>query len=228
MSAHNESCTDGEFIELWRLHCSVSRVAKELGIAESNVRCRRRTLEKKYAITLDTRDLLQRPAYNQMRVTDDRVEVKLNITDGVILVSGDQHYYPGIVPVMHKAYVYLSKKLKPFAQIWNGDALDLPTASRHATIGWEHRPTIEQEINCAKEMSKQILDASPNSKRVWNLGNHDMRFSTRLAHVAPEYAKVHGVQLKDHFPEWTPAWFVTVNEGTPSHTEIRHREKGGI
>ena len=56
------------------------------------------------------------------------------------------------------------------------------------------------------------------------MGNHDSRFETRLAAVAPEYAEVHGVHLKDHFPNWEPCWAAFVN----NHTVIKHRFKSGI
>lgn len=220
-------CTDEKFIEVWNKHHSHTKVSEEIGLAVRNVVNRRATIQKKYGIVLPIFD--KRPSYDQsMLVTADRVEVKLTLQNGIILAAGDQHYFPGVVPVMHRAYVYLSKKLKPFAQIWNGDALDFPSISRFSSIGWEKNPTVAEELETVRDRSGEIVKASPNSKRVWNLGNHDMRFETRLAAIASEYRDVKGIHLKDHFPEWTPAWFVTVNEGTPGHTEIRHREKGGV
>lgn len=221
--------TDEEFIKIWRECGSCDRVAKAAGMSRQNAASRRRRIEKKHGIRLLTIDSLQRPSVHQsMLVTADRVEVKIKLTDGVILVAGDQHYWPGIVPVMHRAFCYLSKKIKPYAQIWNGDAFDGAGISRHPSIGWENKPTVKEELETVKERSSEVMAASPNSKRVWTAGNHDLRFESRIAAMAPEYRDVEGIHLKDHFPEWTPAWFVTVNEATPSHTEIRHREKGGV
>jgi len=165
---------------------------------------------------------------SQMLISDDRVEVKLEIENGVVLVAGDQHYWPGTVPTMHRAFVHLSRKMKPYAQIWNGDAFDGASISRHASIGWESKPTVKQELESVRDRSDEIMKASPGSKRIWCPGNHCLRFETRLAEVANEYRDINGIHLKDHFPEWTPAWFVTINEGQDSHTEIRHREKGGV
>jgi len=222
-------CSDKEFIDVWNKNKSTRLVAKELGISEANVRSRRRRLEKRYDITLITVDYMNRKAYDQsMLITDDRVEVKLNIKNGVILVAGDQHYWPGNIPVMHRAYVHLSKKLKPFAQIWNGDAFDGSSVSRFPSIGWENKPSVKAELEAVADRTEEIIDASPNSKRIWCAGNHDLRFETRLASVASEYKDVHGIHLKDHLPQWVPAWFVTINEGKESHTEIRHRENGGL
>jgi hypothetical protein len=222
------TCSDEKFVETWeRLH-SASAVAREIGVSERNVHSRRRLLQTKghKLLTVDER----RPTYDQshMLITADRVEVKLTIANGVVIAAGDQHYWPGTVPVMHRAYVELSKRLKPYAQIWNGDAFDGASVSRHASIGWESKPTVKQELDVVNERSTEIRNAAPYAKRIWNLGNHDMRFETRIAADAPQYADVQGVHLKDHFPEWVPAWFCTINEGTPAHTEIRHREKGGI
>jgi hypothetical protein len=56
------------------------------------------------------------------------------------------------------------------------------------------------------------------------MGNHDSRFSTRLATVAPEFARVHGTHLKDHFPAWRPAWSTWIN----GNVVVKHRFKGGM
>lgn len=221
--------TDQQFINVWDKFKSTTEVAKDLKISEANVRARRRRIEKKYMITLPTFDILHRKIYDQtMLITADRVEVKLQIKDGIILVAGDQHYWPESIPVMHKAFVYLAKKIKPFAIIWNGDAFDGSSISRFPSIGWESKPSVAEEIEAVQDRSREILKASPNSKRVWTAGNHDLRMESRIAANLPELRNLKGVHLKDHIPEWTPAWFVTVNEGKQSHTEIRHRESGGV
>jgi hypothetical protein len=217
------ACTEEEFVNIWSRLQSASLVAKELGINERPVHARRRAMEAK-GWTFKVTDR-RKPA---MLITDDRVEVKLTLHDGVIIVSGDQHFHPGNIPTMHKAYCYLAKKLQPYALIWNGDAFDGASISRHPSIGWENKPSVRQELECVKDRSAEVIKACPNAKRIWSLGNHDARMETRLATVAHEYRDVHGMHLKDHIPEWTPAWFVTVNEGTESWTEIRHREKGGL
>lgn len=213
------ACSDDEFISTWKQHRSPVEIAEVLGVSERNVHSRRRSIEKRHGILLHV--------MSSMRVTADRVEVKLEIENGTVIVAGDQHYWPGVVPTMHRAYVYLSKKLKPYAQVWNGDAFDGASISRHPSIGWEHKPTVQQELETVSERSMEIMNASKGSKRLWCPGNHCLRFESRLAAVAPEYRGVKGIHLKDFFPEWTPAWFVTINEGSSSHTEIRHREKGG-
>lgn len=150
--------------------------------------------------------------------------INLGIQDGHILVGSDSHYWPGIVSTAHRAFVEFAREYKPKVIIKNGDETDFPSLSRHAPIGWESRPKPADEIDACKDMLSEIEKASPKSRRIWPCGNHDGRFETRLATLAPEYAKVHGVHLKDHFPNWEPCWAAFLNKDTV----IKHRIKGGI
>ena len=149
---------------------------------------------------------------------------ELQIKAGVVLVASDAHYWPGEPSLMHRALVKFCKNLKPAAIIFNGDVIDAPTVSRHPAIGWETRPKLADEIEAAKDRLHEIVLAAYKAEKIWNLGNHDLRFETRLASVAPEYAKIHGVHLKDHFPLWRPAWSTFIND----QVVIKHRFKGGI
>jgi metallophosphoesterase superfamily enzyme len=180
---------------------------------------RRRRLEAKHGITLEARkpakhwDLEEHPSIHN-----------LAIQDGVVLVASDCHYWPGIVTPAHLAFVQFAKELKPAAIILNGDVLDGARISRHPPIGWENRPNLIQELEVCQQRLWEISEASPNSAKIWNLGNHDGRFETKLASVAPEFARVQGVHLKDHFPMWKPAWSTWIND----EVVVKHRYKGGI
>lgn len=219
-------CSEHEFIAIWGQHGSAAGVAHALGISERNAHARRRSIERRNGIRLLSGD--KRSPDRELMITHDRVEVKISLQSGVVIAGGDFHFRPGAVPVMHRAMCYLAGQLKPYATVWNGDVADFPQISRFPSIGWEDYPTVAKEIETIGDRSKELMDAAPGAKRVWTAGNHDLRFETRLANAASEYRDVKGIHLKDHFQEWTPAWFVTVNGGTDSHTEIRHREKGGI
>ena len=222
----NPVCSDEQFIDLWKRLKSGVAVSKALGINERAVLARRRAVETRHGLVLTAND--SRSPTPSMTITADRVEVKLEIENGIVLISGDLHFSPGIVPVMHRAMCHLAKKLKPYAIVWNGDVADFPQISRFPSIGWESYPTLAKELETISDRSHEVMQAAPAAKRIWTAGNHDLRFETRLANVASEYRDIKGIHLKDHFPEWTPAWFCTVNGGTNSHTEIRHREKGGV
>jgi hypothetical protein len=97
--------------------------------------------------------------------------------------------------------------------------------SRHPPIGHAKLPNIADEIECAQEQLHQIeLNTARSCKLIWALGNHDSRFETRLATVAPEFAKLHGHSLKHHFPAWNACWRCDIN----SDVVVKHRWKGGV
>lgn len=164
---------------------------------------------------LERRRQVERPWVNAPVETGARIE--LAITDGEVLVGSDAHFVPGPATTAWRSFCSMAGAVDHV--VLNGDVIDASTVSRFPRIGWERRPKLSQEIKVAQERLAEI--ACPN--KYWTLGNHDMRFETRLAAVAPEYAGVHGVHLKDHFPEWTPAWAIHIN----NDVVIKHRWKGG-
>jgi hypothetical protein len=101
---------------------------------------------------------------------------------------------------------------------------DFANISRFPPIGWENRPSVKQELEACQDRLEEIEKAAIGAEFVWTLGNHDGRFETRLASIAPEFAKVHGVHLKDHFPRWSPAWACWIND----EVVVKHRFKNGI
>ena len=77
--------SDAEFIRLWRESMSSTRMAAATGISQQSISKRRRNIEKKHDIALPTVDDRNRKMYaNSMLVSEDRVEVKLELRDGVI------------------------------------------------------------------------------------------------------------------------------------------------
>ena len=143
-----------------------------------------------------------------------------------MIVASDAHYWPGKPSTAHRALVSYVESWQPNLLVMNGDVIDASTISRHPPIGWEDHPTISDEMQVAQERLFQLEEASRGSRRIWTLGNHDARFETRLATVAPEYKHIRGVHLKDHFPTWEPAWMVEV--GGKGGAIIKHRFKGGV
>lgn len=219
------ACPQDEFIALFETH-GPRETAKRLGIGERQVYDRRVKLEKHIGRQITAPD---RPGVNlrtRFAIEHPQRHV-LEVADGIVLVGSDGHYWPGIVSPAHRAFVHFAKKLKPKAIIVNGDALDASTISRFSPIGWEKRPDLVDEVEASQERHAEIERAAPNAEKVWTLGNHDGRFETRLATVAPEFAKLHGVHLKDHFPYWHPCWACWINpEGET--VVVKHRYKAGI
>lgn len=215
------ACSEDEFIRLWDKHRSPKLVAGVLKISERNVLARRRSIESRRGIRLDS-SMSREPIHHE--IINHPSIINLDIRNGTVLVASDCHYWPGIITTAHTVFVQMCKELKPAAVIMNGDVLDGASVSRHPPIGWEQRPTLIQEIECCQQRLSEIEKAAPNAQKIWNLGNHDARFETRLASNAHEYAKVQGVHLKDHFSMWRPAWSTWINDAVV----IKHRFKGGI
>lgn len=156
--------------------------------------------------------------------TDYPQRQHVEITNGVAIIAGDFHYWPDQVTVIHRAIIKMIHELTPQLVVLNGDVVDMAAASRHPPIGWEHQPTVQDEIEAAQERLAEFLKAmTKKTRKTWNLGNHDARFETRLAAVAPQYAKVAGIHLADHFPEWGRAWSTWIN----GEVVTKHRWKGG-
>lgn len=148
----------------------------------------------------------------------------LTVKDGIVIVAGDAHYWPGDVPLMHRALVKFIKDLRPKAIVMNGDICDFASISRHPVVNWEKQPTVQEEIEVCQDRLSEIERAAGRIPKIWPLGNHDARFSIFLARQAPEFGKVAGTRLADHFPLWEPCWSACIN----SNTIIKHRLKGGL
>jgi hypothetical protein len=213
------SCTDDDFIRLLK-EKGPAATAKHLGVTQRGVYARRRSLEDRggSAIAVGGRGHTRTEIEHPHRV-------ELSVQDGVVLVGSDGHYWPGPASTAHRAFVRFCKELSPSVVVMNGDVFDGATVSRHPPIGWENRPSLVDEIEACRDRLHEVeLAVSRRTRMVWTLGNHDARFETRLATIAPEYAKLKGVHLKDHFgSSWEPCWSAWIND-----TVIKHRFKGGI
>lgn len=201
--------------------------ARRLGMSAATLAARRRRIEAR------TGRAIVPPDKRTNRVKVDHPErVHLSVKTGVVLVGSDAHFWPGDDSPAFRGFVKFVKEMRPVAVIMNGDAFDGASISRHPPIGWAEQPTVQQEIEACQEALSRIEKAKPvKCKLIWSLGNHDARFETRIATVAPEYAKVHGAALQDHFPAWEPCWSTWINFNTADQNSgvvVKHRFKGGI
>lgn len=134
--------------------------------------------------------------------TRQGARVHLEVENGTVVVASDAHYWPGDSTTAHRGLLTMCQLRNPQVVIMNGDAFDGSRISRHGMIGWERKPSVFSELQAVSERMAEIkLNTSMGTKLVWTLGNHDMRFETRLAAVAPEYEGIQGFHLKDHFPD---------------------------
>ena len=151
--------------------------------------------------------------------------VHFPIQDGVVLIGGDLHAWPGADYPAYEYFVTAAAKLKPKLIILNGDVIHGAKISKHARIGWEKQPLVIEELEEATILLAMLEAAAPRAEKIWTLGNHDARFETRIANQLPEYERVPGLHLKDHFPKWKPAWAVHI--GGPEGLIVKHRLLGG-
>lgn len=216
-------CSDADFIRLFEKY-GPQETASRLGVTKRAVFFRRSTLEGNYKRQITSpagpADVHKLTRHN----VEHAARLHFDCLDGVVLVGSDAHIWPGPKTTAMRAFIKFARELKPRVLCLNGDVLDFPKISRHPPIGWEDHPTVAQEIEAAQSILADIEDAVPKSTKLsWTLGNHDGRFETRLATVAPEYARLHGFHLKDYFPAWSACWSTWIN----GEVVIKHRWKGG-
>jgi hypothetical protein len=219
MPRGNPKVSDADFLKLF-VEIGPAELARRSGTQESNIMKRRRRLEIKY------RTRLTPPTPGATPIPQNHPErVRYEVEDGVVLVGSDPHFWPGDNTPAWRAFVRFAKDLSPKIIVMNGDAFDGASVSRHPPIGWTSIPTVQQEIEICQERLHEIELAKPGGcKLAWPIGNHDLRYETKIATAAPQFAKVHGTSLRDHFPAWEPCWSVWINE----KVVIKHRWKGGV
>jgi hypothetical protein len=210
------ACSNEKFVELFETY-GASGMSKLLKMHVRTIYGRRAHIENLLGRKIISPKREEPPAEVPGRLQFD-------IETGVILIGSDAHFWPGETSTSFKAFLKFCKEFKPAAVIMNGDILDGASISRHPPIGWEHRPTLQQEIETCQDRLGEITKAAGKARRFWPLGNHDSRMESRIASVAPEFAKVHGVHLSDHFADWEGCWSVFVND----NVVVKHRFKGGM
>ncbi len=213
--------TDADFIRLFD-ELGPRKLADKIGSAAQGIFKRRRNIERKHNIVLSGPQPLE-----HFQAQSIPVRLHLAVNNGIVLVGSDLHAWPGKPSTAFRAFVSFIKELQPKAVILNGDVIDGASVSRHPPLGWEKLPSLIEEIEAAQERLHEIeVVARKNTALIWPAGNHDARFSVRLATVAPEYAKLHGTHLKDHFgPRWQPCWSIWINDG---EVVVKHRARGGV
>lgn len=204
------------------------RAAALLGLDPRGLKRRRRGIEQRENAPIVPPDQ-QKGGASFFQYEQHAGRVSREVHNGTVIIGGDNHYEPGLVPVMHRALVFMCKELKPAGVIMNGDVCDFSRLGKYPAIGWEERDKVVDEIEAAKDRLSEIEKATFRAWKDWPLGNHDARFNTALANdpKGKEYARIHGTSLKDHFPLWTPCWAVWLNQGTPAFTIAQHRNRGG-
>jgi hypothetical protein len=213
--------TDEQFIAKWDQFKSAQLMADDVGHDVRAVQARRRAIESRHKIKLASFD--RRPHYKYIDVRTDNARLPLTVQDGTVIVFSDAHFWPGVRTSAFKGLLYFIEMLKPQAVICNGDAFDGASISRHPRIGWDKKPSVIEEIKACQDRLGEIESAASGAKLIWPMGNHCARFETFLAANAPQFEKVAGFKLKDHFPAWAPCWSTWIND----EVVVKHRARGG-
>jgi predicted phosphodiesterase len=232
--------TDQQFADKWKEFPSPTLMANEIKMSPRAVQNRRRSVEIRLGVKLETLvDLRAEHNKNQKELriarlkeqNENRIEqAPISVRRGTaldkgrIIVFSDAHFYPDHTTTAFKALLKFIEYFKPQIIINNGDSFDGGSISRFPRIGWDKKPTVQEELEANKFFLGEIEKIRPAGCRLIHcLGNHDARFETMLAAQASAYEGVHGFQLKDHFPLWEGCWSFWVNDDTV----IKHRLKGG-
>lgn len=216
--------SDEEFISCWKRLGSPGLIAQALGLDVRQVYRRRTSIEEKHGFILDVADETRskRPR-NAVPKTGYRALAD-NVV-GPVIIGGDLHAWPGERSTAFAAFIELIRDMKPSMVILNGDALDGARISRHPPGAWCSLPTVAEELDAVKERLAEIEAAAPTGcPLILPAGNHDSRFSQRLAMNAPEYMGVEGFDLADHLPAWQFCWSIWLN----GHTVVKHRWHQGV
>jgi Calcineurin-like phosphoesterase len=213
--------SDSEFIELWKIHNSPTKLADALGVKERAVYRRRNEIAARYNMSLESN--------KEIRTwSPPKPKSELGIENGTVIVFSDAHFWPSIRTTAFQGLLWAIEKLQPKAVICNGDAFDGASISRHPPLGWTRTPSVIDELNACKASLEEIAEAAKkvrhNVKLIYTMGNHDARFEMRLAANAPQYFQTPGFKLSDHFPEWSFCMSTWVTKDLV----VKHRYKGGI
>jgi hypothetical protein len=219
-SDSRQTINDDEFAKLYS-QIGGMKLAVRLKVTYGAVKQRRRAIEARHHIAINAP-----PSHAIPRIQYPH-RTYVNIEDGLVLIGSDAHIWPGPKSPAMRGFIKLIKQLKPALVILNGDVMDFPQISKHDPLGWEHRYTVQEEIEAAVDAMHQIAMAAGRARKIWTLGNHDARFEKRLAVKVPEYAKLNGFHLKDYFPLWEPCWSAWINENSTHPTVVKHRFRAG-
>lgn len=219
----NPRVSDHEFIRIVEQH-GKGPASRLIGTTERNVFARVNRLRRR-GFKINSPLFRGNKPFRPPEYPD---RVLFDVPDGIVIAASDPHYWPGPPSIGHRALVKFCRGEladQPAAVVMNGDIVDGATTSRHPPLGWENRPELYQEIEAANERLGEIEMAVPRRCHlVWPAGNHDARFERKLAQVAPEFRKVEGVHLKDHFNAcWVPCYTAWINNSV----FCIHAYKGG-
>ena len=211
---------DEALLEALQTTNSPTALAKQFGVSTRAIQTRMRKIG---VPPLAHAAMARKPA--PVPVAHESIgRLKVNIDSGRIVVFSDAHFQPGVISTANRALLKMLPELRPSVVVCNGDALDGAGISRWPKMFGSEVPTPAAELRACDERLEEIADAAKGAKRIWTLGNHDIRLHSYIQSSAPALADMDAMDLRKLFPKWEFAWSLWVND----NTVIKHRYKGGV
>lgn len=213
--------TDALFIETWKKHQSADKVASVLGMDRRTAQRRRKRINEVQSTILRSNSIYSPTFYRR----EHNARTDCEMQNGIIVVGSDVHKWPGPNTVAQQAFINVIREIQPQLVLLNGDVFDGAGVSRWPKSSFGHKlPTVKEELDAIHKYLEEIQAVAGNAKRWWTLGNHDMRFESKLANLTPEFEGVPGFSLQEQFPLWPMSISVLVNK----NLMIKHRYRNGI
>lgn len=213
---------EDSFIELFKA-LGPKGTSRAIGCSIRAVHFRREAIEARRKIKLESP--IGQGGVDKIAPGRGKHRIEWTVKDGIVLVGGDAHIWPGKQPPAMRAFVKFAKDMAPTGIVLNGDIFDGASISRHSRIMWEQSPTVQQELEAAHDwLNALVLSAPKKALMAWPEGNHDARFESFLSSRVSEYAGIKGMHLKDHFSaRLQPCWSVWINNSVV----VKHRGPAG-
>ena len=158
--------SDQEFADLWQKFPSPTLMSKETKMSARAILNRRRTVEVRLGIKLEVgvdlkgehnnkvkQERLEKlKAKNEAKLEQAPISVRrgTHLDKGRIIVFSDAHFYPDDTTTAYKALIKFIEHFKPNIIVNNGDSFDGGSISRFPRIGWDKKPTVQEELEANK------------------------------------------------------------------------------
>ena len=217
----SNNISDAQFVEAWKRLQSSDKVAVELGIDRRTAQRRKKRLQDQY-YSISTSGV---PTAPQFYRREHNARTDCTLENGVIVVGSDVHKWPGPNTVAQQAFINVIEELRPQLIVLNGDVFDGAGVSRWPKSSFGHKiPSVKEELDAVHKYLTEIEHVAKGAKRWWTIGNHDMRFESKLANLVPEFEGVPGFSLQEQFPLWPMSMSMMVND----NIMIKHRFRNGL
>jgi hypothetical protein len=91
------------------------------------------------------------------------------------------------------------EQIQPDVIVVNGDAVDFPSISTHPKLPGHFHLNLQQEVDWAKDLFRELRRLAPNAAIYFVIGNHEYRLVRYLADTAPALASLRDLSFNHMF-----------------------------